>query len=404
MNFGFSFSDKEDELNTMNQTFYRRLLEDKIKILEKGFVKDSSPKKTDDDSDEEDIVAPVVKDGPMEMIQPGKKRVIKVLALVQAPYIYKKSGKYTGIVYDIWKSIKLELARKYDFEETFIETLNYTKQLRRVQNGEFHLALTSLTTNAKRTKMINFTRPLFINQKSILTKPKQGYAEYMGKIAYKLFLPPLALLILIGIILGNFMYFVEPKRGYRRALFSTIASMFGEMGFISENSRLKPLGLFVAFTIMTISFYFSIFLQAATTEKLMEFKRDDEINTDNIHTKQLLYAKGSGMGTAFKRLGADVKGMKVDSIDELKQKYIDEEPKWDGIAMSFMDAYNEQDEEFLINKNNFGLNEEAIAVRIGENRLLKDLDIAITQLQDTYEIRKIYNSYFGDKYDFMGIL
>ena len=69
-----------------------------------------------------------------------------------------------------------------------------------------------------------------------------------------------------------------------------------------------------------------------------------------------------------------------------------------------MDAYNEQDEDFLINKNNFGLNEEAIAVRIGENRLLKDLDIAITRLQDTYEIRKIYNSYFGDQYDFMGIL
>jgi len=407
MNFGFSFSDKEDELNTMNQTFYRRLLEDKIKILEKGFVtKPKKPKDKDsDDSEDEDIpTATVLKDGPMEMHQPGKKRVIKVLALVQAPYIYKKSGKYTGIVYDIWKSIKVELARKYDFEETFIETLNYTKQLRRVQNGEFHLALTSLTTNAKRTKMINFTRPLFINQKSILTKPKQGYAEYMGKIAYKLFLPPLALLIILGIILGNLMYFVEPKRGYKRAIFSSIASMFGEMGFISENSKLKPLGVFVAFIIMTISFYFSIFLQAATTEKLMEFKRDDEINAANIHTKQLLYAKGSGMGNAFKRLGADVKGMKVDSIDELKQKYISEEPKWDGIAMSFMDAYNEQDDEFLINKNNFGLNEEAIAVQIGENRLLKDLDIAITRLQDTYEIRKIYNSYFGDKYDFMGIL
>ena len=413
MNFGFDFSDKEDELNTMNQTFYRRLLEDKIKILEKGFIKDDKKKNSgndSDDSDDEDDDKPTrnmvtpVKDGPMDIHQPGKKRVIKVLALVQQPYIYKKSGKYTGIVYDIWKSIKVELSRKYDFEETFIKTLNYTKQLRRVQNGEFHLALTSLTTNAKRSKMINFTRPLFINQKSILTKPKQGYGEYIGKIAYKLFLPPLALLIVFGIVLGNIMYVAEPKRGYTRSIFSSIASMFGEMGFISENSGLKPFGIFVAFTIMTISFYFSIFLQAATTEKLMEFKRDDEINSSNIHTKQLLYAKGSGMGTAFKRLGADVKGVKVDSIDELKKKYIDEEPRWDGIAMSFMDAYNEQDEDFLINKNNFGLNEEAIAVRIGENRLLKDLDITITRLQDTYEIRKIYNSYFGDKYDFMGIL
>ena len=50
------------------------------------------------------------------------------------------------------------------------------------------------------------------------------------------------------------------------------------------------------------------------------------------------------------------------------------------------------------------LNEEAIAVRMGENRLLKDIDIAITKLQDSYEIRKYYNQYFGDEYDFMGIL
>ena len=84
MNFGFNFSsDKEDELNTMNQTFYRRLLEDKIKILEKGFIKhDKKTKKNDDDSDSDSDddddkpsrpMATVVKDGPMEMHQPGKK-------------------------------------------------------------------------------------------------------------------------------------------------------------------------------------------------------------------------------------------------------------------------------------------------------------------------------------------
>ena len=51
------------------------------------------------------------------------------------------------------------------------------------------------------------------------------------------------------------MYYVEPKRGYKRAMFSSVASMFGEMGMISENTELRPLGVIVAFTIMTISFY-----------------------------------------------------------------------------------------------------------------------------------------------------
>ena len=62
-------------------------------------------------------------------------------------------------------------------------------------------------------------------------------------------------------------------------------------------------------------YYFSIFLQAATVEKLIEFKQTDEITVDNLHTKKLLYAKGSGMGRAFKRLGANVRGEDIDDIE-----------------------------------------------------------------------------------------
>ena len=64
--------------------------------------------------------------------------------------------------------------------------------------------------------------------------------------------------------------------------------------------------------------------------KLIEFKEANEITVDNLHTKKLLYAKGSGMGRAFKRLGANVKGVEIEDIKELKQKFLDERPKWDG--------------------------------------------------------------------------
>ena len=36
------------------------------------------------------------------------------------------------------------------------------------------------------------------------------------------------------------------------------------------------------------------------------------------------------MGRAFKRLGANVKGVEIEDIKELKQKFLDEQPKWDG--------------------------------------------------------------------------
>ena len=412
-NFGFEFNrtSQPEFSDFMNQKIYEKILWDKIKLLENPALnpnaKVDKKKEVDDladDDDKESKTMRNIKDGKEKDPAPGQKRTIKVLAIVQEPYIYKKAGAWTGIVYDIWKSIKVELSKKYEFKETFIKTLNYTRQIRKVENGEYDIALTSLTTNASRSKMVNFTRPLFINQQSILTSQDQSYMEYLWKIGINLFLPPLVLLIILGVVLGNLLYFIEPNRGHKRAMFSSVASMFGEMGMISENTGLSAAGVFVAFFIMTVSYYFSIFLQAATVEKLIEFKQADEITVDNLHTKKLLYAKGSGMGRAFQRLGANVKGVEIDDIKELKKKYMDEKPKWDGIALSFMDAYAAQDENFTINKTNFGLNEEAIAVRMGENRLLKDIDIAITKLQDSYEIRKYYNQYFGDEYDFMGIL
>ena len=50
----------------------------------------------------------VIKDGSAGLGEfTPEKRIIKVLAIVQKPYIYKKAGAYTGIVYDIWKGIML---------------------------------------------------------------------------------------------------------------------------------------------------------------------------------------------------------------------------------------------------------------------------------------------------------
>ena len=33
MNFGFNFEDQQEDLNKINQNFYRKLLEDKLKLI-----------------------------------------------------------------------------------------------------------------------------------------------------------------------------------------------------------------------------------------------------------------------------------------------------------------------------------------------------------------------------------
>ena len=205
----------------MNQKIYEKILWDKIKLLENPALnpnaKPDKKKKDDDladDDDKDTKTMEKIKDGKEKNPTPGKKRTIKVLAIVQEPYIYKKSGAWTGIVYDIWIGLKIELAKKYEFKETFIKTLNYTRQIRKVESGEYDIALTSLTTNARRSKMVNFTRPIFINQQSILTSKEQSYAEYLWKIGVNLFLPPLVLLAVVGFALGCILYYIE-LRGFR---------------------------------------------------------------------------------------------------------------------------------------------------------------------------------------------
>ena len=83
MNFGFNFEDQQEDLNKINQNFYRKLLEDKLKLISgEDFGKDDKNKKKDDDSDSDDDdddkntkKATVIKDGSAGLgeFTPGKK-------------------------------------------------------------------------------------------------------------------------------------------------------------------------------------------------------------------------------------------------------------------------------------------------------------------------------------------
>ena len=78
---------------------------------------------------------------------------------------------------------------------------------------------TYANANAKRSRMVNFTRPIYINQQALISVPKSSYIEYLGRVAVELFLPPLGLLALMGFVLGCILYFIEPNRGFKEATF-----------------------------------------------------------------------------------------------------------------------------------------------------------------------------------------
>ena len=84
-------------------------------------------------------------------------------------------------------------------------------------------------------------------------------------------------LIVVGIIVGLLLVIIDPKRAKQlssirgnknlfliRSLLTGIATMFGEMGYLSENSSLRISGVLFVITIMAFSFVLIMFIQGGT--------------------------------------------------------------------------------------------------------------------------------------------
>ena len=57
MNFGFNFENQQEDLNKINQQFYRKLLEEKLQLITENGLEPKGKKdgkKKDDDSDSDD--------------------------------------------------------------------------------------------------------------------------------------------------------------------------------------------------------------------------------------------------------------------------------------------------------------------------------------------------------------
>ena len=98
-NFGFEFNrtSQPEFSDFMNQKIYEKILWEKIKLLENPELnpnaKPGKKKAGDDDLEDDDNktskTMESIKDGKEKDPTPGKKKTIKVLAIVQAPYIFK---------------------------------------------------------------------------------------------------------------------------------------------------------------------------------------------------------------------------------------------------------------------------------------------------------------------------
>lgn len=326
------------------------------------------------------------------------EQTLKVGFLKIQPYVIeKKDGTYEGILYEMWKKIEKNLQLKT--KEIFIESISFNEEIMKMYDtNTYDVLIGPISIVKERMEKVNFSRPVMLNKTVIGYIPKQSFIVKFYRVLSRTLLIPLILLILIGLILGSLLYYFEPERGYKRSLMSSIASMYGEMGFVSENSTLRTSGIIVVFIIMFISFYSTIFLQAITTDRFITLSDRLEIDKNNIKGKRILTLKGSIYVPLFKnRFNVQVDELDVE--EEVVKKYIDKQNFYDGFVLDyestklFMDKYP----NIVISKDNFGNDELAFAISKDKVQLNRLIDKEIVKMQDNYEIKRICNHYLDDE-------
>lgn len=350
----------------------------------------------------------------MSLIQPAgsvdkyyTKQHIKVI-INNTSGVFEKGQTDRGLLYDVWKQIRDKLKEKYEFEEKIVKIGNYNKLVDMIEKGEADIVIAPFQITADRSKKVNFTMTIFESKDTILYFPKYNTYDIVKMLVLKVFIGPLILLFVLGLISGICLYYMEPKRykaagikkglAMRRAITTTTAALFGEAGFLTENTTLTIKGLITVYMIMIFSFFFLMYIQAVTTEQVLDVRKINTIDRDNIHTKTLLAPNGYAIAKNIERLGANITYVNK-PLDQIIDDYIKDPTIADGVAIDYLQAKTRErpDIKLFVNESDLGFKEITFAVSKQRRGFLDDVNYEIVSLQDTLHTENICKSYMpGD--------
>lgn len=323
---------------------------------------------------------------------------------------YEGKPLYSGFTWEIWKQIESELKGKYDFLVTFSKDgeNNYNKFVQNVYDNKYDIVIGDFNHNSKREKLINFTTPVILDANTILYIKKENIWDnfkYVFSSNFKLIM----YLLIIGCIFGILLYRYDPnrvrnlnisfenhKKYLLRSVLTGISSMLGEMGYLSENSSLSFIGIFIVITIMLIAYIFSLFFQANITKSLIQ-KKYNFFNKDNIQNSRLIGIKGNDSVKKIERYTNKVKVFENKSIKEMINILLENKNKYDGLVLSYSEGVK------YIKKNtnltmsiNFGFEPISFIVNQKKQSFLKDVNIVISRLRFTLKLQSICHTYFDN--------
>lgn len=321
------------------------------------------------------------------------QETLNVGILVLEPFVIQNSdGTYSGFLYDMWTKVKERLNLKV--KETFLTKLYITKYINEMHDSnKFDVLIGGISVRKNRLEKVNFTRPILLNRIRVAYKnPNELY--YYFKIFRESFLYPLLFLLSIGIVSGLILHHIEPKRGSRiRAIMTTVASMFGEAGFLTENTTLTKPGVVLVVFLLVIAYYFAIYLFTATQVYYQRNYRDLVVTKKNINSKRLLTLNGFFLKKVFN----DIYNTPVDYVDDIERiPKLVEEGRYDGFVLDYYSTKLLADKHgFKLSDDVFAIDELAFAVSKQRGNLLEKLNKELIGLQDKQESYEICKKYIG---------
>tara|TARA_B100000965_G_C19588306_1_gene756831 strand:+ start:690 stop:1769 length:1080 start_codon:yes stop_codon:yes gene_type:complete len=345
--------------------------------------------------------------------------IIKVLVILgeksdgNAAYKKSKKGKlgeeYGGFIWDVWTRVREKLEDKYDFvvEFTDEDDHNYDGLVTKVHKGEYDMVVGGFFRTLWREKRIDYLTPIAIDANSVIHIKRNNVLANVIKVIKKTSVLVLYLFI-AGIIVGLLAFYLDPGRArmvdlvknkklfFIRSILTGIATMLGEMGFMSENASLKPVGVILSVVVMITSFIFVMFVQGAITRLLID-DEDETLTKDNIAYKPILGFEGYATVEKLKRYGAQIDTVNHMPTTKLLKKYLDEQDKYAGVTLTYLHAYpHAKKNTNLVITSNFGDEPIGYIVSQSKPKFKEDMNSELLKLRALKKngLRDICRKYF----------
>ena len=244
------------------------------------------------------------------------EKVYKVIVLLSGyPYgFYDKTQEtYEGFAVDVMDKIFKDLKLKTKITWISENDVNFDNAVKDVANGKYDIGVGNFSMTAKRSKLINYTHPIYLTDASLVYREDETNYFSLFKNILKLWIKPFALIFLIVFVVGLLSFYLKGRYSSKNNIFrwhfwGTLAALLGEPGTIIDESDIFNkssilLGLFT----LALTFYIGIYLQAITTKAALKHTTNyDPFNpqyTKGIKQKRILVNKGTNFVDEVVRYG-----------------------------------------------------------------------------------------------------